>query len=610
MSKVFNWCFIGCGKLAGVVAEQILSSGRHNIVSVYARNFDRCSAFAAQHGAMPCRTAAEAIAAEGVDGVYIVTPHSSHYQYAKLALELGKPVLCEKALTVSARHAHELIRLAREKELYFAEAMWTWFSPVANQVKAWLDSGALGKLEKVRLNFRGEGRYYAPRVTEAAAAGGALLDIGVYTITYLYRLFGKPVSVKCRGRVEEGIDWDNEIVLRFPSGEEYVTTTSICDPVTDQTLLLQGSEASVEAPGFFYTDRAVLRRRDGSEEIFKADGSYLNEFDLVAEEIRAGLKESRYVPHQATLDVMDILDECRAQLQLVYPFEQLPETPDASRFSLMTFPLDSDLRSGSLTVQDTLQLAKEAGMAQVDLMDPAPELLPDYCAAAAHTGVKVNCFIHRMSFFCGPEEILRELETGMQTARTLGARFFMIIPYLLGTDEETARQQGRAWVREKLIAGFALAVAQGKQHGLSVCFETTPQDDLCLSATADCRYVLDHVPGLGLVLDTANMLPHGDDPLEAYELLKDKIVYVHLKDVAVYEENPMQGYQEVTPEGKYLGCVPYGAGVIPVREIYRRMLEDGYAGLFALEYARPCPESCTMDAHLQQIGKFFAHLCR
>lgn len=321
MSQIFNWCFIGCGKLAGVVAEQLAASGRHRIVSVYARHFDRCSAFAEKYGAVPCHTAEEAIAATGVDGVYIVTPHSSHYQYARLALELDKPVLCEKALTVNARDAHELIRLAREKKLYFAEAMWTWFSPVANQVKAWLDSGVLGQLESVRLNFRGEGRNYAPRVTEVAAAGGALLDIGVYVITYLYRLFGKPESVACRGTVAEGIDWDNEIRLRFSSGAEYLTTTSICDPVTDQTLYLQGSEGSIEAPGFFYTDHAVLRRKDGSEEVFTGDGSYLNEFDIAAAEIREGLTESRFVSHQATLDVMEIMDECRAQMNLVYPFE-------------------------------------------------------------------------------------------------------------------------------------------------------------------------------------------------------------------------------------------------------------------------------------------------
>lgn len=609
MSNVFNWCFIGCGKLAGIVAEQLLASGRHRIVSAYARNFGRCSAFTDQYGGLPCHSAREALASPEVDGVYIVTPHSSHYEYARLALEMGKPVLCEKAFTVSARHTAELIRLAREKELYLAEAMWTWFSPVANQVKRWLDDGTLGDVQHVRLNFRGNGQHYAPRVTEAAAAGGALLDIGVYTLTYLYRLFGKPEAVTCKGVVAEGIDWENDILLRFPGGAEYRTTTSICDPVTDQTLYITGSKAAVEVPGFFFTDHAILRYPDGREERFDGDGSYLNEFDIAAEEIRAGLKESRFVPLKATMDVMEIMDECRAQMQLVYPFEQLPESPDPSRFSLMTFPLDKELAAG-WTPLDVLQLARDGGMAHVDLMDPDPALLDGYCAASAATGVKVNCFIHRMSFFGGEEILLRELDESMAVARRLGAAYFMIIPYQLGADEETARAKGRPWVLEKMIAGFTLAVKKGLEQGLRVCFETTPQDDLCLSATAECRFVLDRVPGLGLVLDTANMLPHGDAPLEAWELLKDRTIYVHLKDVALYETNPMQGYQEVTPDGRYMGCVPYGEGVIPVRELYRRMLEDGYSGLIALEYARPCAHTSSAAEHKAQLARFFSHLRR
>jgi len=135
----FRWCFIGAGSLAATVASQLNKSGRHEIVSCYTRNFEKGKEFTRKHGGTAYRTAEEAITAEGVEGVYIVTPHNAHFRYAGLSLELGKPVFCEKAFTVTADETKELISLAREKKLYLCEAMWTWFSPSANMTKKWID---------------------------------------------------------------------------------------------------------------------------------------------------------------------------------------------------------------------------------------------------------------------------------------------------------------------------------------------------------------------------------------------------------------------------------------------------------------------------------------
>ncbi len=318
----FGWCFIGCGKLAGIVAEQIVASGRHRIVSAYTRRMAQCEEFAAKFDCAACATAEEAIRMPGVDAVYVVTPHSSHYVYTKQALELGRPVLNEKAFTVTAADTKALIDLAKEKELYLAEAMWTWFAPVAHQVKAWLDAGEFGDGLTVELSLRGDGRNYAPRVTEPAAGGGALLDVGVYVLTYLYRLFGKPAKVECRGLVANGIDEEEDFTLTFPDGRVVTATAAVCDPQGRNYLTIRGDRASVHMDGFHYADSADLIRQDGTTEHFEGRGDYLNEFDLVAGEIRAGRKESRYQPLAVTLDVMAIMDECRRQMGLVYPFEQ------------------------------------------------------------------------------------------------------------------------------------------------------------------------------------------------------------------------------------------------------------------------------------------------
>lgn len=322
MEKKFGWCFIGCGTLAKKVARQLCASGRHRVVSVYSRTFERADEFAKAWGAEAFRSAEDAMTADGVDAVYVVTPHNSHYEYTKLALELGRPCLNEKPFTVSAAETEELISLARERGLYLAEAMWTWFSPVANAVKRWVDDGEFGKIDSVRLYCRTMGRYYAPRVTDPNTAGGALLDMGVYALTYLYRLFGMPSEISCAGRVERGIDWEEEVDLAFPSGLKCHVSIAITDFKGLEELSIRGSGASLNLKIFHRAGWAKLHRANGADELVRGGCTYLNEFDIVASEIREGLTESRFVPLDATADVMGLLDECRRQMGLRYPFEK------------------------------------------------------------------------------------------------------------------------------------------------------------------------------------------------------------------------------------------------------------------------------------------------
>ena len=320
----FGWCFIGCGGLAGRVARQITATGRHRVVSVYSRSPERCAAFAGMHAARAAASAEEAITAPGVDGVYVVTPHVSHWEYARLAVELGKPVLCEKPFAVSAGQARDLFRLAQARNVYAAEAMWTWFAPVANGVRRWLDRGEFGQIIRAEGVYR-MGHAGAPsRLTDPAQAGGALLDIGIYPLAYLYRLFGKPQSIHCDGLVRDGIDWQEDITLTFPQGITGQVSASILDQGETAAISIQGTAGRVHIPTFYSAGRAELIRADGSRENVEGDGSYVHEFDTVAEEIRRGLTESPLVPHRATVDVLDILDACRRQMGLVYPFETRP----------------------------------------------------------------------------------------------------------------------------------------------------------------------------------------------------------------------------------------------------------------------------------------------
>lgn len=321
-NKTFGWCFIGTGTLARHVAKEIQAQGNHKIVSAYTRSFDNCLEFTQNYGGLPCKTPEEAILAPGVDGVYIVTPHNSHFQYAKLALELGKPVLCEKAFTMTAADADALIALAREKQLYLAEAMWTWFGDAAHQAKGWVDAGEIGKIRSVQFAHRAYAVAYAPRVSDPDRGGGALLDIGVYPITYAYRLFGYPTEIRCQAIMGNGIDLDEEIRLTFENGVTAQLSVSIVDTVGSEYMVIRGETGTIRADAFHHAQEIRLDQDQIGATVFHGKGGYITEFDRVAEEIRQGLTESSLVPLQATSDVMHICDECRRQMQLVYPWER------------------------------------------------------------------------------------------------------------------------------------------------------------------------------------------------------------------------------------------------------------------------------------------------
>ena len=318
----FRWCFIGTGKLAHQVAEELSQSNLHQIVSAYSRRMESTQEFTKKFGGAAASTSLEAMTAYGADGVYVVTPHNAHYLYVKEAIEAGFPVLCEKPFTTDAEQTKELFSLAEKKGVYLAEAMWTWFSPVAHQVKKWLENDEFGEIQRVKANYHMDVRRYAARLTDPNRAGGALLDIGVYPITYLYRLFGKPTEIVCTGKLQNGIDLKEDVDLRFPGGSTYRASISMTDLKGLEKFSIVGSKGKISIPWFHMAKQVKLKRKDGVSEVFSGDGSYLNEFDLVAGEIRLGKKESDYVPRQATMDVMEIMDECRRQMGLVYPFEK------------------------------------------------------------------------------------------------------------------------------------------------------------------------------------------------------------------------------------------------------------------------------------------------
>lgn len=316
----FRWAYIGSGSIAKNTAMNI-SKGNHRIVSVYSRTFKKAKDFAEKYGAVAYKDFESAVNRDEVDGVYIATPHTSHVEYAVKAMQMGKPVLCEKPVGVSVKDVDILINTAKETDTYFCEAMWTWFSPVALQVKKWVQSGEVGEIKDVVINYAFLGIMMSKdsRVLMPETAGGALLDIGIYPITYCYNLFGVPNRIKCTGEVKDGIDISETVILDY--GKFKCTLNmSLCK--LKENCKIIGEKGTVDLPVFFHMASKAILKKGFRRKIFKGKTDYLTEFNCVAEEIRQGKKESAFIPFEATRECMKIMDECRRQMSLVYPFER------------------------------------------------------------------------------------------------------------------------------------------------------------------------------------------------------------------------------------------------------------------------------------------------
>ncbi|MBQ4644139.1 MAG: Gfo/Idh/MocA family oxidoreductase [Clostridia bacterium] len=315
----FRWAYIGSGGIAKSTAMNI-KKGNHKIVSVYSRTFSKAKDFAEKYGATAFEDFESAVNRSDVDTVYIATPHTSHVEYAVKAMKMGKPVLCEKPVGVSVKDVDILLNTAKETDTYFCEAMWTWFSPVALKVKEWVQSGEIGEIKDVVINYAFPGIMMSKdsRVLMPETAGGALLDVGIYPITYCYNLFGVPKGIKCDGEIKDGIDIAETVVLDY--GKFKCTLNmSLCK--LKENCKIIGAKGSINLPVFFHMASRAILKKGIHRKVFRGKTDYLTEFNCVAEEIRQGKKESSYIPFEATRECMEIMDECRRQMNLVYPFE-------------------------------------------------------------------------------------------------------------------------------------------------------------------------------------------------------------------------------------------------------------------------------------------------
>lgn len=198
MSGTVRWGVLATGGIAAAFTEDLRSMPDMEVVAVASRTDASARAFAQRFGIPRAYGGWAGLAAdEEVDVVYVATPHSAHREAAALCLEAGKHVLCEKAFTLNAREADELVKLARDRGLFLMEAMWTYCNPVIRRMTGLVRDGAIGEIRSVQADF-GLAGPFGPghRLRDRALGGGALLDLGVYPVSFAHLLLGEPDRVQ------------------------------------------------------------------------------------------------------------------------------------------------------------------------------------------------------------------------------------------------------------------------------------------------------------------------------------------------------------------------------------------------------------------------------
>jgi predicted dehydrogenase len=317
-----RWGILAPGNIANPFAEGLGRFTRQRVVAVGSRSAERGRAFADRWGIARAHDSYEALVSDPeVDAVYVASPHSHHREHALLAIAAGKHVLVEKSFTRTAAEAREVVEAARAAGVACVEAMWTRFLPRTDIVRQVVTDGLLGELE----TFIGDhGQWFpfdpASRLFAPELAGGALLDLGVYPVSYASFVLGTPTRVTARGTLTStGVDRQVSAVLEYGTGATALVTTTLAAK-TPAAASLSGSEARLELDGDFYAPgvvRLVTRQGEVVEsERPRIEGHLGLCFQAahLAQLVADGAMESPLLPLDETISIMETMDAMRAQL--------------------------------------------------------------------------------------------------------------------------------------------------------------------------------------------------------------------------------------------------------------------------------------------------------
>ena len=322
MNKI-NWAILGPGAIAKDFAKAI-AEVNGSIYSVGARNIEKAEKFASNYNVEKIYgNYDEMLKDEKIDVVYISTPHSNHYEYIMESLRNNKHVLCEKAITVNSNQLNEIVGLAKEKNLIVAEAMTIYHMPLYKRLRKLVDDGKLGKIKMIQVNFGSLKEYdVTNRFFSPDLAGGALLDIGTYALSFTrYFLSSQPDEILTTvKKFETGVDEQSGIILKNPDDEMAVISLTMRAKQPKRGIVC-GELGYITVENFPRGDKATITYPDGSVEVIEEGDTSSALIYEVQDMNNCIMKRNDNNTLGLSIDVMNIMDEVRKQWNLKYSFE-------------------------------------------------------------------------------------------------------------------------------------------------------------------------------------------------------------------------------------------------------------------------------------------------
>jgi predicted dehydrogenase len=322
----FSWGILGPGGIARAFAKDLTLLEGHTIGAVGSRSLANAQSFADEFGGTAYGSYEELVNDSTIDAIYVATPHPAHHDNVILALNAGKPVLCEKPFAVNAQEAQAMIDAASRNNVALMEAMWARFLPHYAKVREIVASGVLGPILSIHADH---GQRLAdqniPRLVEPNLAGGALLDLGIYPISFAHMILGNPLSIKSTAvMTDKGVDAQTSMIFTYDNGAQSILTTTMIEQ-TPCRAVVAGLNGWLEIDRTFYNPasmRVVLNDGSITQYPSQYSGHGLREqaeiFKLL---VQSGKFESEILSWQDTVDIMKTMDTVREQIGLKYPFE-------------------------------------------------------------------------------------------------------------------------------------------------------------------------------------------------------------------------------------------------------------------------------------------------
>ncbi len=327
MNDSFKIGILGAGWIAGKMAETVSAMDGYEISAVASRSIEKARDFANKWNIKNAYGSYEALVSDNdIDLVYVATPHSHHFQHAKLAVENGKHCLVEKAFTANAREAKQLLDFAEKNGVFVTEAIWTRYMPLSHKIKELIDGGAIGepRLLSASLCYPLEDK---ERILSPALCGGALLDVGVYVLNFARMYFGNDVVktvTNCQLGVT-GMDMQECISLSYADGKmANLQAGARC--LNDRQGIISGTEGYIRVDNVNCPDVVEVYRNYALVETYRKPSDMISGYEYQVMEsrrcIEAGLLESPMMPHAETISVMRQMDSLREEWGVKYPMDE------------------------------------------------------------------------------------------------------------------------------------------------------------------------------------------------------------------------------------------------------------------------------------------------